>query len=75
VINPQGIMVGPSGVISTGGRFVASTLDICNCAFMKGDSLRFSGDSKAGVVNLGKISSSGGDVSRPMVITLMGCSA
>jgi hypothetical protein len=42
---------------------------------MKGDSLRFSGDSKAGVVNLGKISSSGGDVSRPMVITLMGCSA
>jgi len=25
VINPQGIVVGPSGVIATGGRFVAST--------------------------------------------------
>ncbi|MFM0469637.1 two-partner secretion domain-containing protein, partial [Paraburkholderia strydomiana] len=36
VINPQGIVVGPSGVISTGGRFVASTLDVCNCAFMTG---------------------------------------
>ncbi|WP_025600256.1 two-partner secretion domain-containing protein [Burkholderia sp. WSM2230] len=63
VINPQGIVVGPSGVISTGGRFVASTLDVCNCAFMTGSSaLTFSGDSAASVINLGKVSSSGGDV-------------
>ena len=63
VINPQGIVVGPSGVISTGGRFVASTLDVCNCAFMHGnDALTLSGDSDASVINLGKISSSGGDV-------------
>ncbi|WP_184040673.1 filamentous hemagglutinin N-terminal domain-containing protein [Paraburkholderia sp. Cpub6] len=62
VINPQGIVVGPSGVISTGGRFVASTLDVCNCAFMKGGALTLSGDSNASVINLGKISSSGGDV-------------
>lgn len=63
VINPQGIVVGPSGVVTTGGRFVASTLDVCNCAFMKGgDALTLSGDSNASVVNLGKISSSGGDV-------------
>ena len=29
LINPQGILIGPGGVISTGGRFVASTLDTC----------------------------------------------
>ena len=54
--------MGPSGVVSTGGRFVASTLDVCNCAFMKGDTLTLSGGSNADVINLGKISSSGGDV-------------
>ncbi|WP_027212650.1 two-partner secretion domain-containing protein [Burkholderia sp. WSM2232] len=63
VINPQGIVVGPSGVVTTGGRFVASTLDICNCSFMTGgDKLTFKGDSGAKVINLGKISSSGGDI-------------
>ncbi|MEC5408648.1 filamentous hemagglutinin N-terminal domain-containing protein [Paraburkholderia sp. MPAMCS5] len=62
VINPQGIVVGRSGVISTGGRFVASTLDICNDAFMQGGALTLSGDENASVINLGKISSSGGDV-------------
>ncbi len=63
LINPQGIVVGPSGVVSTGGRFIASTLDICNDAFMNGgDALTLSGKSDASVVNLGRISSSGGDV-------------
>jgi hypothetical protein len=50
-------------VVSTGGRFVASTLDICNDAFIKGgDALTLSGTSDASVINLGRISSSGGDV-------------
>ncbi|MBW9102701.1 filamentous hemagglutinin N-terminal domain-containing protein [Paraburkholderia phenoliruptrix] len=63
LINPQGIVVGPSGVVSTGGRFVASTLDVCNDAFMRGSgALTLSGNSDASVINLGKISSSGGDV-------------
>ncbi|WP_429443986.1 filamentous hemagglutinin N-terminal domain-containing protein [Paraburkholderia sp. 40] len=63
MINPQGIVVGPSGVITTGGRFVASTLDICNDAFIQGSgSLTLSGNSNAAVINLGKISSGGGDV-------------
>jgi filamentous hemagglutinin family protein len=62
VINPQGIVIGPSGVVTTGGRFVASTLDVCNCAFMRGDTLTFKSDTGASVINLGKISSSGGDV-------------
>ncbi|WP_250495045.1 filamentous hemagglutinin N-terminal domain-containing protein [Caballeronia sp. GAWG1-1] len=63
LINPQGIVVRPSGVVSTGGRFVASTLDVCNDAFMTGGNmLELSGKSDASVVNLGKISSSGGNV-------------
>lgn len=63
LINPQGILVGPSGVVSTGGRFVASTLDICNDAFIQGgDALTLSGTSDASVINLGRISSRGGDV-------------
>jgi filamentous hemagglutinin family protein len=63
LINPQGILVGPSGVVSTGGRFVAATLDICNDAFINGgDALTLSGTSDARVINLGRISSSGGDV-------------
>ncbi|XUW90943.1 filamentous hemagglutinin N-terminal domain-containing protein [Burkholderia sp. M6-3] len=63
VLNPQGIVVGSSGVVTTGGRFVASTLDACNDAFMQGSgSLTLSGNSNAAVINLGRISSSGGDV-------------
>jgi filamentous hemagglutinin family protein len=62
LINPQGVLVGSTGVISTGGRFVASTLDIPNADFVKGGTLVLSGGSNAKTVNLGKISSSGGDV-------------
>ncbi|WP_080402704.1 filamentous hemagglutinin N-terminal domain-containing protein [Burkholderia ubonensis] len=62
LINPQGIVVGPGGVITTGGRFVATTLDTDNSAFMAGGPLTLSGNSNASVVNLGKIGSSGGDV-------------
>ncbi|MGF6610287.1 filamentous hemagglutinin family protein [Paraburkholderia sp. WSM4175] len=62
LINPQGIVVGRSGVISAGGRFVASTLDLPDTTFMNGGPLTFSGTSNGKVVNLGKISSSGGDI-------------
>lgn len=62
LINPQGIVVGPGGKITTGGSFVASTLDTCNCTFMKGNMPTFKGDSSASVVNLGTIGSTGGDV-------------
>ncbi|WP_260854004.1 beta strand repeat-containing protein [Paraburkholderia sp. BCC1886] len=63
LVNPQGVLVGPRGVIATTGRFVASTLDVSNdTAFMNGSPLTLSGNSNAGVVNLGTISSSGGDV-------------
>lgn len=62
VVNPQGIVVGSTGVVSTGGRFVASTLDVDNTAFMNGGALTFAGTSNNKVVNLGKIGSSQGDV-------------
>ena len=63
LINPQGIVVGPRGVVATSGRFVASTLDVgSNAAFMSSGPLTLSGNSKAGIVNLGTIGSSGGDV-------------
>jgi filamentous hemagglutinin family protein len=62
LINPQGVVVGSSGVVSTGGRFLASTLDTADAAFMQGGALTFTGKSNARVVNFGRIGSSGGDV-------------
>ncbi|SAL28783.1 two-partner secretion domain-containing protein [Caballeronia telluris] len=62
LINPQGVVVGPSGVVTTGGRFVASTLDIANNNFMNGGPLNLTGSADGVIVNLGKISSTGGDV-------------
>ena len=62
LVNPAGVAVGPSGVINTGGSFVASTLDVKDANFVAGGPLTFSGDSKAAVVNLGRIGSSRGDV-------------
>ncbi|MGN6648834.1 beta strand repeat-containing protein, partial [Trinickia sp.] len=60
-----GIVIGSSGVISTGGRFVASTLDTDNTAFMNGSTQTFSSPPATAtgtVVNLGTIATSGGDV-------------
>ncbi|MEC5404227.1 filamentous hemagglutinin N-terminal domain-containing protein [Paraburkholderia sp. MPAMCS5] len=63
LINPQGILIGRNGVVSTNGRFVASTLDTAdNDAFMNGQPLTLAGDSTASVVNLGTIISGAGDV-------------
>ena len=62
LINPQGIVVGPGGTVATGGRFVASTLDADNAAFMNGGPLTLTGTSNHKIFNFGKIGSSGGDV-------------
>ncbi|MFI5345667.1 MAG: filamentous hemagglutinin N-terminal domain-containing protein [Elusimicrobiota bacterium] len=61
LINPNGITVGPTGVINT-QSFMASTLDTPNGAFMAGGDLTFSGASLASVVNQGLINALGGDV-------------
>ena len=62
LVNPSGVVVGPSGEIKTGGSFVASTLDVKDAEFRAGGALTFSGNSNASVVNLGKIGASKGDV-------------
>jgi len=61
LVNPNGILVGPSGVINTAG-FTASTLDVSNSEFMAGGAMRFFGNSNAKVENLGTITATGGDV-------------
>ncbi|WP_228130215.1 filamentous hemagglutinin N-terminal domain-containing protein [Desulfotalea psychrophila] len=61
LVNQNGILIGPSGVIDTKG-FVASTLDVANEAFLAGDDMTFLGESGASVINLGKINAIAGDV-------------
>lgn len=63
LINPNGVIVGRDGVIETGGSFLASTRDITNADFLDGGDNTFYGLSDAAVVNLGKVSSLGGDIS------------
>lgn len=60
LINPHGIVVGPSGVINAAG-FVASTRDVSNQQFMNGGGLDFQGNSAAPVQNLGRIVALDGD--------------
>jgi filamentous hemagglutinin family protein len=60
LINGNGIVVGPGGVINTAG-FTGSTRDINDADFLSGN-LHFAGSSAAGVQNLGTINALGGDV-------------
>ncbi|WP_404710172.1 filamentous hemagglutinin N-terminal domain-containing protein [Sphingomonas sp. MMS24-J13] len=62
LINPNGVVVGKSGVVDVGGSFVASTLGIDNDRFMAGGDLALSGTSNAAVVNFGRIGTLGGDI-------------
>lgn len=62
VINPNGIVIGASGVVDVGGMAVLSTLDIDDQDFLDGGPSRFYGDSTTGVSNFGTITSAGGDV-------------
>ncbi|MBI5345766.1 MAG: filamentous hemagglutinin N-terminal domain-containing protein [Chlamydiae bacterium] len=61
LINPNGIIVSKEGCINT-ASFIASSFDILNEDFLNGNQLLFSGTSNNGVINLGKISASTGDV-------------
>ena len=62
LINPAGVIVGNNGVISTGGTFLASSLDLPDASFLAGGGLTFSGSGDAGVVNLGRITATSGDI-------------
>ncbi|MDE2356986.1 MAG: filamentous hemagglutinin N-terminal domain-containing protein, partial [Alphaproteobacteria bacterium] len=60
VINPNGVVVGPTGVIQA-GAFVASTLNVTDPAFMSGGPIAFVGGSAAAVQNFGFITAADGD--------------
>ncbi|MCU0793023.1 MAG: filamentous hemagglutinin N-terminal domain-containing protein, partial [Opitutaceae bacterium] len=62
LLNRNGVIIGTDGRVLTGGSFVASTRDMADADFLNGGGFALSGDSTAGVTNLGKISSTGGDV-------------
>ena len=62
LVNRAGIVVGKEGRVDTGGGFFASTHDVSDAAFAAQRDLTFAGESKAAVVNLGTITSRGGDV-------------
>jgi filamentous hemagglutinin family protein len=61
LINPSGIVVGPSGRIDTAG-FLGSTLDVSDDQFLKSGNLTFAGSSTAGIDNQGSISATNGNV-------------
>ena len=61
LLNPNGILVGPNGVINT-RSFLGSTLDAPDERFFKGGKLTLSGDSPAPIRNEGTISALGGSV-------------
>ena len=62
LVNPQGVVVTPSGVVKAGGDVVASTHDISNQTFMSGGPALLKSDAPGTISNLGRVSSSGGDV-------------
>ena len=62
LLNPDGVLIGESGEITSRGGFVASSLDIEDQMFLQGGDLRLSGDGGGAVINHGIIESSAGDV-------------
>ena len=62
LVNPNGVVVGSSGLVVTNGSFVASTADITDGNFMAGGTLLFKGGTTGTVSNAGTITSSTGDV-------------
>lgn len=55
LINQNGILVGPSGVIETAG-FLASTLDVLTQDFFTKNTLEFFSENPGAIINLGTIS-------------------
>ncbi len=61
LLNPAGVLIGKDAIIRT-AAFTASTLDALDSAMLEGSNIQFFGDSKATVINLGKIFADDGDV-------------
>ena len=62
LVNPQGVVVSGEGRILAGGAIGLLTRDVSTTGFLSGGPFTAQGRSDAGVVNLGQIISSGGDV-------------
>jgi filamentous hemagglutinin family protein len=62
LINPNGIVITPTGRILIDGSFLAATRDTPDAAFMAGGALAFTGTSPGAVANQGAITSQAGDV-------------
>jgi filamentous hemagglutinin family protein len=61
LLNPAGVLIGPSGRIETAG-FIASSFDVLDQDFLETNILNFSGDSLSSILNLGQIRCPEGDV-------------
>jgi len=61
LINPHGILIGPKGCIDTKGCLL-STLDLSDFDFLNDKEMWFKGNSEKGIVNLGTIRASQGDL-------------
>ncbi len=61
LINPNGIVIGNQGIIDV-GSFMASTLDVTDRSFLKGEELLFQGDSEEWIHHHGLIKARSGDL-------------
>ena len=62
LLNRNGVIIGENGQVLTGGSFLATAMDITNEDFLNGGGFSLNGTGDAGIVNLGQIVSSGGNV-------------
>jgi filamentous hemagglutinin family protein len=61
LLKPQGILIGHGAIVHTGGDFLASTLNLPDQLFLA-NSLIMLGNSNTTVINLGTVTSDGGNV-------------
>ncbi|MFA5250429.1 MAG: filamentous hemagglutinin N-terminal domain-containing protein [Parachlamydiales bacterium] len=63
LINPNGVLIGPGGLVDVAG-FIVSTYDLKNEEFLNGSSLQFNdlANSSASIINQGQIITQTGDV-------------